>query len=67
MTYRRTTTLTVLHVVEEFRDDTDETPTLPGMRVYDTTGEDVTSVRPALAKCGPVASAGAERRRKAAK
>jgi hypothetical protein len=68
MTYRRTTTFT-LHVVEEYRDDdADETPSLPAQRVYDTDGEDITHTRgPALAKCGPVASAGAERRRKAAK
>lgn len=48
--------------------DHDETPSLPAQRVYDTDGEDITHTRgPALAKCGPVASAGAERRRKAAK
>jgi hypothetical protein len=60
MSYRRTTTLTVLRVVEEF-DDTDEAPSLPGMRVYDTDGEEITGTRgSALAKCGAVAS---ERRR----
>ena len=51
MTYRRTTTMTVLRVVEEFSDD--ETPSLPGMPVVETTGEDITHVRAAgLRKCG---------------
>lgn len=54
MTYRRTTTLTVLRVVEEFHDDdTDEMPSLPGMSVYDTTADEVvTETRgPSLSKC----------------
>lgn len=51
MTYRKTTTLTVLRVVEEYSDD--ETPSLPGMPVVETTGEDITHVRAAgLRKCG---------------
>jgi hypothetical protein len=55
MTYRRTTTLTVLRVVEEFHDDNnDETPSLPAQRVYDTTCDDVTETR-GIAKCGPAA------------
>lgn len=33
--------------------DDDELPSLPGMRVYDTTGEEVTETRgPSLVKCG---------------
>jgi hypothetical protein len=54
--YKRTTTLTVLRVVEEFSDD--ETPSLPGMPVVETDGEDITHVTRAagLAKCGPVES-----------
>lgn len=61
MTYRRTTTMTILRVVEEYSDD-DDKPSLPPMPVVDTTGEDVThAIRCAgLAKCGPVAI---ERRR----
>jgi hypothetical protein len=64
MSYRRTTEFRMhLRVVEE--SDTpvteDEHPSLPGMTVYDTTGEEITGTRgPALAKCGAVAS---ERRR----
>lgn len=64
MTYRkRTTTLTVLRVVEEYSDD--ETPSLPGMPVVETTGDDITHVTAAagLRKCGPVA-ADAKRRAK---
>jgi hypothetical protein len=57
MTYRRTTTFT-LHVVEEFHDD--ETPSLPGMPVVETTGDDITHVTRPLAKCG---SATSERKR----
>lgn len=55
MTYRRTTTLTVLRVVEEFHDD--ETPSLPGMPVVETDGIDVTD-HPGLAKCAAPARAG---------
>jgi hypothetical protein len=35
--------------------DADEHPSLPGMQVYDTTCDEPSSVRPGLAKCGPVA------------
>lgn len=48
MTYRRTTTLTVLRVVEEFHDD--DLPSLPPMPVVETDGIDVTD-HPGLAKC----------------
>ncbi len=58
MSYKRTTTLTVLRVVEEYSDD--ETPSLPGMPVVETDGEDVTDRLRPLAKCGAVA---AERRK----
>jgi hypothetical protein len=51
VTYRRTTTLTLLRVVEEFSDD--EAPSLPPMPVVETDGIDVTD-RPGLAKCGAV-------------
>lgn len=63
MSFRRTTTLTVLRVVEEYHDDdTDEMPSLPGMSIYDTTADEVvTETRgPSLSKCCSV-----ERRRKA--
>jgi hypothetical protein len=62
VTYRRTTTLTVLRVVEEF--DEEETPSLPGIPVVETTGEDITHVTRAagLRKCP--ATALPERRRK---
>jgi hypothetical protein len=54
--FRRTTTttLTVLRVVEEYSDD--ETPSLPGMPVVETTGDDITHVTRPLAKCGSTTS-----------
>jgi hypothetical protein len=61
MSYKRTTTLTVLRVVEEYSDD--ETPSLPGMPVVETDGTDVTDQYRPLAKCGAVAG----ERRKAAR
>lgn len=50
---RRITTTFTLHVVEEFADE--DPPSLSGMPVYTTDGEEVTQTRgPGLAKCGPV-------------
>lgn len=66
MTYRRTTTLTVLRVVETIeRDDyaDDEHPSLSGIPTYDTTAEPIEERLPGLAKCGAVAG----ERRKAAR
>jgi hypothetical protein len=59
-----------LRVVRETPDpigaDDFDPPTLTGMRVVNTTGESVPPPRP-LAKCGPVATAGAERRKAGSK
>jgi len=67
MLQRRTTDLRfTLRVVEEFNEE--ETPSLPGIPVVETTGEDITHVTRSagLRKCGPAAAL-PERRRKGAR